>query len=72
MLVEKSGNKIPDPGNGASADDPDNTDEDEHTVLLANALDYSVNSPNNVERGDAEDKLNYPREVVNSFDKFVH
>lgn len=72
MLVKKGGDKVPEPSNSASADDPDDTDNDKHYVILFNALDDSVNSPYEVNTGKREDNLYDPRKVVDCFDEFFH
>ena len=72
VLVEKGGDHIPDPGEGASTDYPDETDDDKNGVILVNTLDYSVDSPNEIDSGEAENELYYPRKIVDSFDEIFH
>ena len=72
MLVEEGGDDIPKPGDRASAYDPDYTNYDKHRVVICNALDDSVDSPDNVKEGKAKNNLYYPREIVKGFDKIFH
>jgi hypothetical protein len=72
VLVENSGYKIPNPSDGASADDPDDTYDDVEHAVVCDALKKSVDCPYNVKDGNAEDDLDDPRKIVYGFDKLVH
>ena len=72
MLIEDGGDKVEQPGDGASADNPDNTDNEGEGILGCNALDDTVDSPNDVEHRDAKDDLGDPRQVIHKLDEFFH
>ena len=72
MLVKKGGDDIPNPTNSGTGNDPEDTKHNEKKVVVCDTLNYSVNSSNDVERGDAKDKLNDPRKIVDCLNKILH
>ena len=68
VLIDNYGNKVDYPGDCACADDPDNTDDNEGHIVFGNTLDNTVNSPDNVKRGNAENDFQNPRKLVEGFD----
>ena len=59
MLVKNGGDKIPNPSDSSSGDEPDDADNEKKGVLLFNSLYYSVNSPYDINAGKAEDNFDY-------------
>ena len=72
MTVENSGNEVKQPGEGAGTDDPDNSDNYVDVILFGNALDDTVDSPNDVEHGDTKNDLRNPGKTVHKLDEFFH
>ena len=64
--------KVKHPSYGASADDPDDTNDKKHVVFLIRTLDYTVYSPYDVENGDTKNKLDYKGEIVHHLDEILH
>jgi hypothetical protein len=67
MAVENSCDKVEYPCDGASADNPDDTDNDSEGILVSYALNDTVDCPYDVEEGKAEDDLHKLRKLVNAF-----
>ena len=72
MLIEDCGYEVEYPRDGATADDPNNAYDEKEAIMLHSALDDTVDSPHDIENGNAEDKLNYPRKVVYELDEIFH
>lgn len=71
MTVHNGCDKVEYPCNCASTNDPKNADNGENHVLLNYALNDTVYSPYDVERGDAEKHLSPQREFVNGLEKIL-
>jgi hypothetical protein len=57
MAIENSCDKVEYPCDGASADNPDDTDNDSEGILVSYALNDTVDCPYDVEEGKAKDDL---------------
>ena len=69
MAVENSCDKVEHPSNGASADNPDDTDNDSKGILVSYTLNDTVDCPYDVKEGEAEDDLYKLGELVNALNE---
>ena len=69
MTVKNGCDKVEYPSNCASSNNPNNTDENGDNVLLCYALDNTVNRPNDVKEGKAENNFCKLWKLVNGFDE---
>jgi len=72
MLVENGGNHVEYPGKAASADYPNDTDDEIEAVLVCKSLDDTVDSPYDVKNGNAKNDLYDPGKLVDKLNEFFH
>ena len=72
MIVEKSGDKVEEPGDSACANYPKNAYLNLYEILLLNANYDTLDSPYDVKRGYAKNELDELGESVNCLDKISH
>ena len=71
MAVHNCCYKVEYPCNCASADDPKNADNGENHILLDYALNDTVDSPNDVESGNAKKHLSPLGKLINGLEKIL-
>jgi hypothetical protein len=71
LLIKNNADKVDDPYE-RSKEEKNNRNNDSNGILCFKTSQKTVNSPNNVKCGDAENELNYPRKIVKQFDSFFH
>ena len=68
MTVKYHGYNIEYPTEHRAGNDPKDTDYNKKSIVLGNALNDTVDRPNNVKHGNAENELDKLGEVVDCLD----
>ena len=71
LLVKKNTNKVDEPYEG-STEEEDDCNNDSYVVLCIDTLQKSVNCPNDVKCGKAENELYDKRKPINCFNDVFH
>ena len=72
VILEEYAEQVDDPHEGDANEKKDNCDNYAYHIVLVKALADSVDPPNDVKSGDAEDELYNLRQIVKGFDKLLH
>ncbi len=72
IALEKNANKVDQPHKGNADKDKNNCDNNANDVILLKAAANAINHPNDSDRGDAENELDYLGKIVNCFDERIH
>lgn len=71
VLLNYNADKIDEPYEGC-AEEKNDRKNDSNYVASNQALEKTVNCPNDVESGDAKNEFNNPGKIVHNFDQIFH
>ena len=72
VALEKDANEVDEPHEGDTYENKNDSKNDADDVLLCNTAAETVDHPNDSDRGDAKNELDYLRKIINSFDERIH
>ena len=70
--LEKDSNEVDEPHEGDTYEDKNDSENNTDHILLLKAKANAVDHPYDCDCGDAENKLDYLRKIINSLDKGIH